>query len=283
MKIFYIIMLLLITISVYAIDMIDRTKTFDYINKQIIYVSKIKSLDSNNNAFYVDYRNKLSLDQLMEYTKIENETNINEYSIYTYKINSPQLDIKHFLYFEPINNGKSNEYLITKVIKDDNIIWDRFYRNDAKDFKIFDIKSIDDMDLILYTDSWTLYLNYVYNKNKKIYVEYALPHTLQSGKISGTKKTYSLKNAKIISTNIIKMEFEDGREEYWIIKKMSKKIKTKSNLEEIYPIYDIVLWSNNIGKDCIRLDSYKKENYLDQDTEPTIEQLKEKFPNDTFF
>ncbi|MBQ7257065.1 MAG: hypothetical protein IJS60_05165 [Abditibacteriota bacterium] len=276
-----IILILLSNLMSFAIDMKDATSTHDYKDKQFTIVNKCPSFFKSTVDYY-DYSDK-SINSFIKTLDIISESSLNEYKVINYSINNLLLDIKPYVKYA-IKIDNPLEYNIT-IVKNEDIIWDMFYKKTNKHFGVLDIVSTNNGCILLYTDSQSLFINYITKiYEKRICIEYRLPYDLSFiGISSGIKRDYNLKLANIISSNIIRCEFNDGRVEYWLIRDRSRKIPSKSLFGDVSPILNQLIWSNYIGKGSGNEPVVPPELIFKQDTEPTIEQLKEKFPDDTFF
>ena len=282
---------------IYAVECKDSASTYDFMEKQFVRISigpvieglnEDKLTDEGTFAYYGDHKEK-SLDALIKSMNKVSESSLNNYVIEEYEPKNPNLDIRDFVYYAgEVKNAC--DFKLTVVKKDGSIIWDMFYFIKDEHSKVVDIASTNKGDMVLYSNSQFITLTYTINiDNKRIYIEYTLPYQLSFiGLSSGWVKEYDLKSAKIISTNIVRVEFDDGRIEYCLVRDKSKKIPTKSLFGDVNPRIEALLWSNNVGDDFGKLNKENCRFFVDkflfkQNKEPGVKQLKKKFPNDIFF
>ena len=252
-------------------------------NKQIV-IEEVR-LNGNNKIFnrtgYSEEYAGFNIDEIGDYidTLLENkEYNIKRYETKKYYENELEINKKRKLVHITIQNKKNNEEKC--IFYHMNVL--PYNKDYEKYYNAFMYK--DNILFIPIQDLGRLYIyifKNTYLNNKHIIYKYYIPTIL----IDEIK----IKAIDYISNNIIRIIKENKINnqiliEYWKISLTEEDINKNNEIilsrkidkEEVN--YMKLLWTNyNLSNQYLSYDSFK------QDTEPTIEQLKEKFPDDTFF
>ncbi|MBQ7258107.1 MAG: hypothetical protein IJS60_10510 [Abditibacteriota bacterium] len=190
------------------------------------------------------------------------------------------------LYTNDIKSNKDNCTLPDKCIMiryyntDDNkdlFTWNLYYSTffDKGEIKIQDIKEINNKIFIACNSRYNVYiyvLHYVDN-NKNILEKYNVFPNLNVCKI---------KSMDLLTDNIVKLKLTNDITEYWKISQ-SKEDFDKNLIDTKPEIADLkkLIWSNFYKEPNQSL--YQSWDYIRQESEPTVDQLKGTFPEDTFF
>ena len=250
-KVFNIILLSLLSISLFANYgnnfSLEEVKT----NEKLAYISKNIDLSCNYNIPRVFYFG----DIVNNNKKIENDINL----------------AKNLNFYE-ISKICNN-----KLIDSNNNIL--FHTGYILDYKITDNK------LILFEgNEHQIYYTVFYKieNNPLFCVSYTVPAYFMDANMD-----INHKECKLISNNLVKISYNNNRVELWkCLNTENDIIENKKLNKKTSPISSRLLWSNSnlLKRNYLnRNDNNKSHDYFEQDEEPTIEQLKEKFPNDTFF
>ncbi|MBQ7257991.1 MAG: hypothetical protein IJS60_09920 [Abditibacteriota bacterium] len=310
-KFFATLIFMLIVISSYAYNNQDLLKyleendlgyLYPYVNNYEVYnysvfiypnIININSICHNNNNIRFPYFKKEN-SNVMEMIKLLDKIDTKEYKFnnkkyfyVTYKYNkNNNFDIFNL----------KNKRLLAIYNEYNTLIWYSF-NSDLVFYKscLIDLQKSDEMLIVVFYDSTTKYIKveYIDDTNKTpIIIHYRIPRLIE-----GANYCDIIEKGKLISDNIIRIKYKDSNNiEYWKIKitendrlnfdkmKFDPEVNKDGKVLEDFRL----LWCNPeykskyFKKDTL-LHYNKSFDYFEQDTEPTIEQLKEKFPYDTFF
>ena len=160
---------------------------------------------------------------------------------------------------------------------------------------LIDIQKSENILIVVFYDSLIkrIKVDFIDDTNKiPVILSFTIPRLIE-----GANFVDIVEYGKLISNNILKLKYKDSNNiEYWKIKiterdilnfdnvKYDPFVRKDSNILDDFTF----LWCNPdykskyLKKEAL-VYNFKSCDYFEQDTEPTIEQLKEKFPNDTFF
>ena len=254
-------------------DNLYRERVYNFIDKTVCFMDE-KQIDKNYKDGYYDWSDMTDVKSVIDNNNLVKSLNLNGYDIKYYKLPD---DFKNFRYL-PLNRIENPSDNMCLVIVSDNgkMIWNRFLINESES-PILDIVKVDDDNYILCGHFLGCAMVDYINVGEKLRIDeyrvFAIYYDIiQSGIPDPNDK---LIGANIISDNIVSLKYQ-GMKEYWRIK----------NSEEDFNKYpklipsDRLLWTNNTKhKDF----GYKSVYYFNYDNEPTVSQLKEKFPEDTFY
>ena len=237
-------------------EIIDQSHIFKPFN--------IDKLGNFVDTFYED--NNCCLKAYETRKKIENADEYNnDLSLFQITLFDKKTKKENIIFYFIFNN---NGYMKTKMQK--------AYINNN------DIYLAKDVYGVAYGSTISIYVISNYNKTDKyrIIYKYNIPNTSFDG--------IHYKDIEFISNNIIKLTFDDkvhNREKIEFFKLTQSKEDIKKNKEKYPKDFEErifgrrLLWTNYLLGDTF----HKSYDYFEQETEPTMKQLKEKFPNDTFF
>ena len=270
---FYIFLFLIIIFTLFGqisfSDQLYKKEIYKYQNKSVICMIE-QDIDYTLKDYEYDWTNMTNPEELISFDNYLTYKKINNYNIEYYKVAQNFKNLKLYPAGRHIYNNECYYYVCVK--DDKKIIWDKILINNT--FNIYDIKKIDDSNYILVYNDGLIYIDYITIDSNKIYIEYRMPILL----IRNYNIDYIIDNVFIIGENYIKIKYSN-RKEIWRIK--SQLIDNLNNDLVIQNTNNNLIWTSN--KKNKHYNNYKSYDYFEQDTEPTIEQLKEKFPNDTFF
>ena len=222
------------------------------------------SIVENNHSFIIKYG--YSDSRNIKYTKTDNKKDEEVVN------NSKLIDTKIFKDIAVNKYEKDKDSYISSISKNNKII--NLYPI------IYDIKANDNNIMILNSNTALVFIDFIYpqTNNKDIIVEYKLPIFIPQ-----TSNIFKIKSAKIITPNIVRVEYDYGRIELWKVISSNKDYeKNKPLLNSKKDYSDItrkrLIWSNNIvfGK----TDYYsiiKSWDYIDSPNEPILKELQERF------
>ncbi|MBQ7258284.1 MAG: hypothetical protein IJS60_11400 [Abditibacteriota bacterium] len=209
------------------------------------------------------------------YFEISDLANLDYKLNYNYKINSlKKINFNDFKIKEiTVYKGHSLKTKYVLVNKNDEII--------AVEEKILDIKEDGNILMIVVGGIHQLRVEYIYSlPNVPLFsIGFIIPATVTPN------ANLKVVSAKILSDNYVKCVFSDGREEIWRCRNFENIFKENFKIKKEDAYITKLVWANDLSqfKYGLRSIELKSYDFIDQDTEPTIEQLKEKFPDDTFF
>ncbi len=194
---------------------------------------------------------------------------------YNFKVkNTKKINFNNFKIKEiSRNNGITNETLYIITNSNDNII--------GIEEQILDLKVYDNVLMIVVGGIHQLRVEYIYSlPNTPLFaIGYGIPVTITPN------ANLKVVSAKILSDNYIKCVFNDRREEIWRCVNSEECFKENYKLKDKKAFITKLVWANDLNQFKYNLKSIECKSYdfIEQYTEPTIEQLKKKFPDDTFF
>ena len=262
----------------------------------IEYIADYTTFIKDNGTWIVDmYPDQIILDRFPnednniiihenDYSSLFDFSEKNIEKTYSKKYNNTQFDV--ILYKNDIKHNIDNCMIPNKCIllnyycidnHKDKLNWNLYYSTflDKEDIIIQDMKEINNKIFIACNSRYYVYI-YVFHyidKGKKVFDKYEVFPDL---------RTTQVKSIEILSDNIVKIIRNSGSIDYWKISQSKEDIKNNIKDNSIEIAYQKKLIWSSFWKD-IHNSMCDSWDCLIQDTEPTIDQLKEKFPNDTFF
>ncbi|MBQ7258067.1 MAG: hypothetical protein IJS60_10310 [Abditibacteriota bacterium] len=252
----------------------DNNYCFNYVNifphKTIIKKIYSNRLRKNNKILSIDSYDSISLDFILkEASLIESKKYEGDLVLYVYKI--PNSDLYSSFLEGYTDNIKINNSILLYIIKDKyKIIWDYIWWEYPLGWnnhpRVINAKKIDDLYAIAFFNGKELYIDYIYNFDKPLIIDILL-----GGSFGMESLKSNIDSCEFISDKIIKLSFKESDNiEYWRVK--------KTNVDE-----SRLIWSNFIDNRGKFIMNNYKSSLKEYDNEPSTLQLKEKFPDDTFF